>query len=128
MTTNIQQSFNPVSFNTRSDVLAREYGAVKLWVLNRSYTKDKRQLEICRVIESVELAVTELDGKDGRFVRYNRHHHRLHTPEEFAELLEGAKNHRYYFFNNGTNCHGDAIRLTSIAPFIYMDESEPVYR
>lgn len=103
------------------------YSSVNLWVVNRSFTKNKSQVETCGVIESIEQVVLGLEGKDGRFVRYSRYYHRLHSPEEFSEILRGARKRRYYFFNNDTVGHGDPIRLTSIAPFIYLDEPEAFY-
>jgi hypothetical protein len=127
MTTNIHQSIKPATIRPGGNHRVLEHEPVNLWVISRTLTADKRQIEICRAIESVELPILELDGKNGRFVRYNRHYHRLHTPEEFTELLKGAMLYRYYFFNTGIGGHKDSLRLTSIAPFIYLDESEPIY-
>jgi hypothetical protein len=127
MSNNIQKAPNLISIKPNGDNRTRVYGSERLWVISRSYTKDKSKVTACGAIESIERVVLGLDGKAGKFVRYEHNYHRLHSPEEFSELLDGARRQFYSFFNNATGCHEDPIRLTSVAPFIYMDEIEAPY-
>lgn len=101
--------------------------AVKLWVLNRSWSKDKTHVEACGVIESIERSVYRIEGKSGHWVRYSNRYHPLHTAEEFSELLAKAKKKNFEFFNNEISRYDlDSFEQTEHAPFIYWDEAGPI--
>ena len=108
------------------DNRSRVNTAVKLWVLNRGWSKDKTYVESCGVIESIERIVYLIEGKSGRWVRYSNHYYPLHTAEEFSELLAKAKKKIFYFFNNVIGKDDvAAVDQTAQAPFIYWDEEGP---
>lgn len=99
--------------------------SITLWVVNRSWSKDKTRVEVCGVIESIERTVYRIRGKNGEWVQYYGHYHPLHTVEEFSEILTDAKNGKYQFFNNALRGHGEGATHTEPALFIYSDEPGP---
>lgn len=100
--------------------------SVKLWVVNRSWAKDKTRVEVCGVIESIERSVYRIRGRSGEWVRYYDHYHLLHTADEFSEILANAKKSKYVFFNNDLGGSGEGVTHTALAPFIYYDEPGPL--
>ncbi len=103
------------------DSRRRIYSSIKLWVVNRSWSKDKKRVEVCGVMGSIERIVYQLDGKQGQWVRYEGSYRPLHSTNEFSELLKNAKKHQFVFFNNVLHGRGDATTHTEPAPFIYCD-------
>ncbi|MHB1290990.1 MAG: hypothetical protein ACYCY5_02190 [Sulfuricella sp.] len=127
MTSEISASTNSAAIAPTGDNRLRVYKSVNLWVVNRSFTIDKSRIEGYGVLESIKRVVLEIEGKKGKYVRYYRHYHLLHPMEEFAEILDGARNHRHKFFNNDVGIKGDHVKLTTLAPFIYFDEPDAPY-
>lgn len=96
----------------------------KLWVLNRSWSEDKTQIEVCGVIESIERTIYKIEGKNGSWVRYLDHYYPLHTDKEFSELIEAARKKKLTFFNNEiTRYDVEAYEQTEFSVFIYNDET-----
>lgn len=104
------------------DSRRRIYSSIKLWVVNRSWSKDKKRVELCGVMGSIERIIYQFEGKQEQWVRYEGYYHPLHSTNEFSELLGNAKKHQFGFFNNVLHGHGDATTHTEPAPFIYCDE------
>lgn len=98
----------------------------RLWVVRRSWSKDKTHIETCGAIESIERSVYQIEGRSGEWVRYDNRYYPLHSAQEFSDLLAGAKKKKLYFFNNETRRHDlDAFAQTEPAPFIFWDEVGP---
>lgn len=110
----------------KGDDRYRVSSPVKLWVVNRSWSKDKTRVEVCGVVESIERSVYRIEGRHGQWVRYSNHYHPLYTAQEFSELLANARAGKYEFFNNDLGGRGEATTHTEPAPFIYYDESGPL--
>ncbi|MDO8436745.1 MAG: hypothetical protein Q7S69_01065 [Nitrosomonadaceae bacterium] len=103
------------------DSRRRIYSSIKLWVVNRSWTKDKKHVVVCGVMGSIERIIHQFEGKQGQWVRYEGYYHLLHSTNEFSELLRNSKKHQFSFFNNVLHGRGDATIHTEPAPFIYCD-------
>lgn len=97
----------------------RIYSSIKLWVVNRSWSKDKERVVVCGVMGSIERIVFQLEGQQGNWVRYEGSYRLLHSSNEFIELLKNAKKRQFGFFNNVLHGRGDATTHTEPAPFIY---------
>jgi hypothetical protein len=111
----------------KGDSRRRVSKAVRLWVMNRSWSKDRTHIEMCGVIESIERCVYIIEGKPGCWVRYSNRYYPLHTVEEFSGLIEMSKNENFNFFNNEIkNFDEDSFKQTNYAPFIYWDEADQV--
>ena len=107
----------------KKDKRMRATETAKLWVLNRSWSKDKTQIEVCGVIESIERTIYRIKGKNGSWVRYFDHYYPLHSAIEFTELLEAARKKKFTFFNNEiTRYDLEAYEQIVSSPFIYNDE------
>lgn len=107
----------------KKDKLIRVSETAKLWVLNRSWSKNKIQIEVCGVIESIERTIYRIEGENGSWVRYFDHYHPLHSAIEFSELLEAARKKNFIFFNNEiTRYDVEAYDQTESSVFIYYDE------
>jgi hypothetical protein len=100
----------------------RVCSSIKLWVINRSWSKDKKPVEVCGVMGSIERIVYGFDGKQGQWVRYEGYFHPLHSINEFSDLIRNANKHQLQFFNNLLHGSGDATTHTEAAPYIYLDE------
>lgn len=111
------------TISPKKDMRWRVTRSESLWVLIRNRTKDLSSLDSCGVIESIERSVYVLEGQAGEWVRYCNYYHPLHTSNEFAVLLQDAKNGRFYFFNNDCGAKEEPAVLTKIAPFIFSDEA-----
>ena len=107
----------------QKDKRIRVSETAKLWVLNRSWCKNKVQIEVCGVIESIERTIYRIEGENGSWVRYFDHYHPLHSAIEFSELLEAARKKNFIFFNNEiTRYDVEAYDQTESSVFIYYDE------
>lgn len=100
----------------------RIYSSIKLWVVNRSWSKGNNYVVVCGVMGSIERISFQIDGRQGKWVRYEGSYRPLHSESEFVELLSNAQKRQFGFFNNALHGHGDAISHTVPAPFIYIDE------
>ena len=109
------------------DLRRRNSNSVGLWVVSRTWTKDKSRIKSCGVMGSIVRSVCQLKGREGKWVRYNNSYYPLHNAEEFSEILANARRHKYEdgFFHNGLDGGMDAIMSTEAASFIYCDESGP---
>lgn len=96
--------------------------SIKLWVVNRTLSKDKKHIRSCGVMGSIERITYQFEGRQGEWVRYEGYYHLLHSTNEFSELLGNSKKHEFSFFNNVLHERGDATTHTETAPFIYTDE------
>ena len=111
----------------RLDLRRRSGNFVGLWVVNRTWSKDKSCVESCGVMESIVRSVYQLEGREGNWVRYHNSYHPLHSAEEFSVILANAKKRKfkYGFFHNGLGGNEDATMRTEPAYFIYCDEHGP---
>lgn len=99
----------------------RTYPSIKLWVVNRSWSKDKKRVEVYGVMGSIECIIYQVESKHEQWVRYEGFYRPLHSTNEFSEILRNARKHQFRFFNNVLHGRGDATALTEPAPFIYCD-------
>lgn len=122
----IEEKKTVAKVTPKADNRWRVSKAVKLWVVNRGWSKDKTHLEVCGVLESVERSVYMFEGRNGQWVRYSNCYYPLHTAKEFSEFLVNAKKDKCEFWNNEIAPFGNAIKDTEPAPFIYCDEPGPL--
>jgi translation initiation factor IF-2-like protein len=114
-----------ITLAPKGDNRCRASQSVKLWALRRSVSKESRNVEYFGAVESIERTLYHIDGKQGDWVRYLNRYHPLHSIQEFSAILESVKRNKCVFFNNELGGGGDAVRQTTAAPFIFLDESGP---
>jgi hypothetical protein len=123
----VQQNNLPSKVTPKNDGRWRVSRSERLWVLSRSWSKDKMRIETCGAIESIERSVYRIEGRSGEWVRYDSRYHPLHSAQEFSDLLADAKKKKFNFFNNEIRRFDlDAFVQTEPAPFIFLDEEGPI--